>query len=79
MLLPCMLIDYPEFFRDIFDKEKPYPTHEGAISMVRELRPELDKYSKKVQKVYGPVWRERVEKERQIKEEKEAKPAKESA
>jgi len=56
LLLPCMLIDNPEVLREIHDEVKIKPTHQGAESLFNELKEGIDKYSKEVKKVYGPVW-----------------------
>jgi MoaA/NifB/PqqE/SkfB family radical SAM enzyme len=60
LFLPCMLIDNPEVFREVHAQICPYPTHEGAETIVtdKNLESELDKYSKSVKEIYEKVWEE---------------------
>ena len=46
--MPCMVIDNPQCLRDVVKKTHPYPTHEGAESIIENpvLVNHLDNYSK---------------------------------
>ena len=56
LLRPCMIIDQPHVLRDICDEFHPYPTHEGAETMVTTLCGDLDRYSEEAAEVLDPVW-----------------------
>lgn len=60
LYLPCMLIDNPHAFRDIYEEACPSPSHNGAETLVEDekLKNELDKYAKGVKKVYEKIWEE---------------------
>jgi hypothetical protein len=62
LFLPCMLIDNPNAFRDIYQESCPYPSHPGAETLIEDekLKSELDKYSKSVKEVYEKVWEEEL-------------------
>ncbi|HAL61500.1 MAG TPA: radical SAM protein [Chloroflexi bacterium] len=57
-LRPCMLIDHPWVFREIYAETSPYPTHPGAESLVTSLCAGLDVYSRGSARVLDPVWQE---------------------
>jgi len=57
-LRPCMLIDHPWVFREIYAETNPYPTHPGAESLVTNLCAGLDVYSRGSATVLDPVWQE---------------------
>jgi MoaA/NifB/PqqE/SkfB family radical SAM enzyme len=76
LLLPCQLIDNPQVFREIYAQYKPYPTHEGAESLIQELAPTLDHYSACIQATMAPAWEKDARNKQAVKEEeKEAIPA----
>ncbi len=56
LLRPCMIIDQPHVLRDICDEFHPYPTHEGAETLVTTLCGDLDRYSKAAAEVLDPAW-----------------------
>lgn len=58
LLMPCMLIDHPEVFREIHAKTNAKPTHPAATTLIEDLRAELDKYSSDVRDIYDKVWEE---------------------
>ncbi|MFQ5841021.1 MAG: radical SAM protein [Thermodesulfobacteriota bacterium] len=55
--MPCMVIDNPYCLRNVVKKTNPYPTHEGAESIIKDpvLVKHLDDYSKRL----GTILRER--------------------
>jgi len=58
LLLPCPLIDHPQVFREIQKKFNLRPTHEGAETLINELAPQLDEYSKKVHQIFEKIWKD---------------------
>ncbi|MCL5094290.1 MAG: radical SAM protein [Patescibacteria group bacterium] len=54
---PCPLIDYPGVMARIAQKHGAKPSHKGAESLFGELLPDLKNYSKKVAKIYDPIWK----------------------
>lgn len=58
LLLPCPLIDHPHIFREIHQKFSLKQDHPGAETLVKELAPQLDEYSKKVHQVFDKIWNE---------------------
>jgi MoaA/NifB/PqqE/SkfB family radical SAM enzyme len=58
LLLPCPLIDHPYIFREIHQKFELKPDHPGAETLVKELAPQLDKYSEKVHQIFDKIWKE---------------------
>jgi MoaA/NifB/PqqE/SkfB family radical SAM enzyme len=56
LLRPCMIIDQPCVLRDVCDEFHPFPTHEGAETMVTTLCSVLDRYSEEAAKVLDPAW-----------------------
>ena len=57
--MPCMVIDNPHCLRNVVKKTRPYPTHEGAESIIEDpvLVNHLNDYSKKL----GTILNERDE------------------
>jgi hypothetical protein len=55
--MPCMVIDNPQCLRNVVKKTHPYPTHEGAESIIENplLVNHLNNYSEKL----GDVLREK--------------------
>ncbi|RLB14406.1 MAG: radical SAM protein [Deltaproteobacteria bacterium] len=51
--MPCMVIDNPQCLRNVVKKTHPYPTHEGAESIIEDpvLVNHLDNYSKKLEAI----------------------------
>ena len=62
LLLPCPLIDHPQIFREIFQKYNLTPSHLGAETLVKDLAPGLDDYSKKVHQIFDKIWEENYKK-----------------
>jgi len=58
LLRPCMLIDHPHVFRDIYARYHPQPTHPGALSLVNALGPGLDKYAQALAPIMDQAWQE---------------------
>lgn len=58
LLLPCMLIDNPQIFREICAECHPHATHFGAEALITDLAPGIDSYATEVQAVMGEAWRE---------------------
>ncbi len=56
LLRPCMLIDNPHEFRQIWQEQRPYSTHPGADCLVTNLSVKLDEYAEGVAKVLDPAW-----------------------
>ena len=56
--MPCQWIDNPKVGRELAEKFKLKPTHEGADDMISnpKIRKGLDKYSKEVKELYKEVW-----------------------
>lgn len=57
LLRPCMLIDHPHVFREIYQAYHPYPTHPGAETLVGELAAGLDRYSQEAAAILEEAWR----------------------
>ena len=64
LLMPCMLIDHPQVIRELCQSCKPYPTHLGAQTLIKELKDDLDKYSFGVHQIYDKVWEQEYEKKK---------------
>jgi MoaA/NifB/PqqE/SkfB family radical SAM enzyme len=62
LLLPCPLIDHPQQFREIQKIYGLKPTHSGAETLIKELAPQLDEYSRKVHQVFDKIWEENYKK-----------------
>ena len=58
LLLPCMLIDHPHVFREIYAEIHPYPTHPGAESLIHELASGLDDYARRDRVIMDRAWQE---------------------
>jgi len=59
LLMPCMLIDHPNVSRELYQICKPYPTHPGALTLFKEVKDDLDRYSLEVHRIYDKVWEEK--------------------
>jgi len=64
LFLPCPLIDNPWESRTFLKTPGVYPTHPRAVTLIEDLKDDLDKYSQEVHRIYNPVWEE-WEKEKQ--------------
>ena len=62
LLLPCPLIDHPHIFREIRQKYNLKPAHFGAETLIEDLAPELDQYSKRVHQIFEKIWQEHYQK-----------------
>jgi len=62
LLLPCPLIDHPHIFREIRQKYNLKPAHFGAETLIEDLAPELDQYSKRVHQIFEKIWEENYQK-----------------
>jgi len=64
LYLPCTIIDNPYVMREVYEKTKPYPTHEGAMSLIEDqkIRQDLDNYAREVRSLYQKVWEEDISK-----------------
>ena len=58
LLLPCPLIDHPGVMKKAVERNGAYPTHDGALTMLNEMQPELHVYAKQVREALTPVWQE---------------------
>jgi len=58
LFLPCPLIDNPRESRTLFGIPGVYPTHPQAVTLIEDLKDDLDKYSQDVHRIYDPVWEE---------------------
>lgn len=56
MLRACMIIDRPSVLREYYHQFRPYPTDEGAVSLIETLDKALDKYAADLEKIYNPAW-----------------------
>lgn len=56
LLLPCMLIDHPQAFRDVYAETHPMPTHPGAEALVGELASGLDDYANRGKAIMDSAW-----------------------
>lgn len=56
LLMPCMLIDNPHVIREVYSESTPRPTHEGAETLITNLKTDLDNYAQNVKEVYTSVW-----------------------
>ena len=56
LLRPCMIIDHPHVLREVCAEFRPYPTHEGAETLVTTLCGELDRYSAEAARVLDATW-----------------------
>jgi MoaA/NifB/PqqE/SkfB family radical SAM enzyme len=58
LFLPCPLIDNPWESRTFLKTPGVYPTHPQAVTLIEDLKDDLDKYSQEVHRIYDPVWEE---------------------
>jgi len=56
LLRPCPIIDHPDILRDAVEQHGAYGTHEGAESLISDLRAGLDQYAENLKKVTDVVW-----------------------
>lgn len=61
LLRPCMLIDHPQVFREIYAEQRPTPTHPGALSLVEGFGPGLDEYARSLAPILDRAWQEDFE------------------
>lgn len=59
---PCTLVDNPDKMKEIYEETHPRPTHPDAMTIMNELKPEIEKYSVEVRDVFKKPWEEYVEK-----------------
>jgi len=59
LLLPCMIIDHPEFLRQAVKECGAKPTHPGAETIIEnpKITNFLDNYSKKIKELSDPEWK----------------------
>jgi len=62
LYLPCTIIDNPEVLRETVERTNPYPTHQGASTLINdpEIRGHLDSYAREVRSLYNKVWEEDI-------------------
>lgn len=60
LLRPCTIIDHPQMLREICEEFHPYPTCEGAESIISSpsICKGLDEYSEETAKLLEPAWEE---------------------
>lgn len=58
LLLPCMLIDHPQVFREICAEAHPRPTHPGAERLLTDLAPHLDAYATSERAILDDAWQQ---------------------
>ncbi len=58
LLRPCPIIDHPAVLREAVEKHGAYATHEGAESVIGELREGLDDYARSLEAVTDKVWKQ---------------------
>ena len=58
LLRPCMLIDNPEVFREVYAECEPTPTHPGAMSLLGEFSQKIDEYAQSVGPVMDAAWQQ---------------------
>ena len=58
LYLPCMLIDNPEVSRELCKICKLKPTHPGAMTLMEDLKDDINEYSDEVHEIYDQVWDE---------------------
>ena len=56
LLMPCMWIDNPKCSREIMACTGAHPTHDGADSILVDLRKEMDEYSVEASRIFNPIW-----------------------
>jgi len=65
LFLPCPLSDHPRESRAFVRIPGVYPTHPHALTLIEDLKDDLDKYSQEVHRVYAPVWEEWVKRKKE--------------
>jgi len=76
LFLPCMWIDNPKVSRELYEKFKLYPTHEGADFILKNkvARKKIDKYAEEMEELYRDEWESfKKKKAERIKLRKELK------
>ncbi|MGQ9629807.1 MAG: radical SAM protein [bacterium] len=58
LLLPCPIIDNPQILRDVVAETGAHPTHDGAETIITELKDHLDWYAREYGAVADRAWRE---------------------
>ena len=58
LFLPCPLIDHPRASRTFLKTPGVYPIHPQALTLIEDLKGDLDRYSREVHRIYTPVWEE---------------------
>ena len=56
LLRPCMIIDHPHVLRELVAQHGARPTHPGAETILSELAPHLDAYSRDYARVADAKW-----------------------
>ncbi len=56
LLRPCPIIDHPDILREAVEKHGAYATHDGAESVITDLRGGLDEYARDLEEVADQVW-----------------------
>ncbi len=56
LLRPCPIIDHPDVLRSAVEEHGAYATHEGAESVITDLRAGLDEYARGLEEVADQVW-----------------------
>jgi MoaA/NifB/PqqE/SkfB family radical SAM enzyme len=57
-LRPCMIIDHPETLREVVAEYSAYPTHDGAETLVTEMRDYLDSYAREYGAMAEEAWKD---------------------
>ena len=58
LLRPCMIIDHPHILREVVRETGAYPTHEGADTIINELKENLEDYAYRYGVAANRVWHE---------------------
>lgn len=56
LLRPCPIIDHPDVLREVVRDHCAYPTHNGAETVITDLRDDLDSYAHHLEEVSDEVW-----------------------
>lgn len=56
LLAPCIIIDNPGIWQEIYKECKPYPTDDSAMQILNELRIDLEKYAESYHRLTDPIW-----------------------
>jgi len=59
LMTPCMIIDEPEILRKVVKETGAYSTDGGDKSLLEDLAPFLDDYSRKIHQLWDPIWEEK--------------------